>query len=303
MARPRVPMVITGNALKQEKAATSPWLSYRWRGQGARRFVYRCVAMSGDEAHGMAFMTRWRGRFLRAQRMAYLSPVVLALGLCSLLLASCASTPAPSAPFKATGPALTLAVMGASDAWGIGTRDPDRLNWPTFLAGDLPRTAHLINLGVPGSTLATSLRQQAPVVLGERPDVLVVWLAVNDIIDGAPLAAYRADLQQLLASVKAQSPRTLVFIGNVPDLTQIPYFSNWNQTALRAEIAAWNAAIAQVCGAEGATLVDLYSVWGQVSEHPEYISRDGLHPSTRGADALALIFAIAIQQRLQATKR
>lgn len=251
----------------------------------------------------MAFMTRWRGQFLRSQRLAYLNSVVLALGMCSLLLASCASTPAPSASSKATGSALTLAVMGASDAWGIGTRDPDRLNWPMFLAGDLPRTAHLINLGVPGSTLATSLREQAPVVLGERPDVLVVWLAVNDIIDVAPLAAYRAEMQQLLASVKTQSPQTLVFVGNVPDLTQLPYFSNWDQVALRSEITAWNAAITQVCAAEGATLVDLYSVWGQINEHPEYISRDGLHPSTRGADALAFIFAIAIQQRLEAAHR
>jgi lysophospholipase L1-like esterase len=221
----------------------------------------------------------------------------------ALLIAGCASpATAPAAPNLAR-PTLTLAVMGASDAWGIGTRDPDRLNWPTFLAADLPGTAHLINLGVPGATLASSLRQQAPVVLGERPDALVIWLAVNDIIDGTPLTAYRADLSHLLSSVRTQSPHTLVFVGDVPDLTQLPYFSGWDQTALRAEVAAWNAAIMQVCGQYGATVVDLYSVWGQVAEHPEYISDDGLHPSTRGADALALVFASAIEQRLETAKR
>ena len=237
---------------------------------------------------------------LALQARLALFHIMLTLAIGASALAGCALTPGAATAPKADPPALTLAVMGASDAWGIGTFDPDRLNWPTFLAADLPGGAHLINLGIPGSTLAASLKQQAPVALSARPRLLVIWLAVNDIIDDVPLSSYAADLQRLLAEAKAQSPHTLVFVGNVPDLTQLPFFSNWDQTALRAEVAAWNVAIARACAQAGATEVDLFSVWGQVASHPEYISGDGLHPSTRGADALALVFAVAIEQRLRA---
>ena len=47
----------------------------------------------------------------------------------------------------------TLVVLGASDAYGVGTNDPDRDNWPTSLARQLHGQIHLVNLGVPGATL------------------------------------------------------------------------------------------------------------------------------------------------------
>jgi lysophospholipase L1-like esterase len=59
----------------------------------------------------------------------------------------------------------------------------------------------------------------------------------------------------------------------------------------------WNAAIAAACAREGATLVDLYSDWRELRAHPEYISGDGLHPSTLGAQRLAEIFRQAIEPR------
>jgi acyl-CoA thioesterase I len=228
----------------------------------------------------------------------WLAALGVAMGLLASAISGCAlgrAAPAPQTP----RPALTLAVMGASDAWGIGTHDPDQLNWPSQLADDLPQSTRLTNLGVPGATLAQAYREQLPVALDERPRALVLWLAVNDIIAGTPLATYDAELRQTLSAVSAQSPRSLVFVGNVPDLTQIPYFGGWDATQLRREVAAWNLVISRDCARVGATLVDLYSVWGQIANHPDYISDDGLHPSDRGAAAVALVFAVAIEQRLR----
>lgn len=222
----------------------------------------------------------------------------VAIGLLASVISGCALGRAAPTPHTIR-PALTVAVMGASDAWGIGTHDPDQLNWPSQLADDLPQSTRLINLGVPGATLAQADREQLPVALGERPRALVLWLAVNDIIAGTPLATYDAELHQTLAAVSAQSPRTLVFVGNVPDLSQIPYFGAWDTGRLRREVADWNAVIVRDCATAGATVVDLYSVWGQIENHPDYISDDGLHPSDRGATALALVFAVAIEQRLR----
>jgi lysophospholipase L1-like esterase len=90
--------------------------------------------------------------------------------------------------------------------------------------------------------------------------------------------------------------RAYVFVGNVPDLTLLPYFARQDPLALRARVTSWNAAIAASCAATGAQLVDLSGYSAQLAQHPEYIAPDGLHPSTAGAQALAHIFAQAIRQ-------
>ena len=188
--------------------------------------------------------------------------------------------------------------MGASDAFGIGTYDPDRQNWPTQLADALPQPTRLVNLGVPGATLAQAQQEELPIALSQHAQVVVIWLAVNDIIDDTPLATYTAELRATLVAFKTQSPGTHVFVGNVPDLTQLPYFAANDATALRATVTAWNAAIAQTTTAAGATLADIASGWGQFGDHLNYISVDGLHPSAEGAQALADFLDIVIRQKL-----
>lgn len=222
---------------------------------------------------------------------------IVATLVLSVALSGCAaiSSAAGRTAGRTAEPTLTLAVLGASDAWGVGSFDPDRLNWPTELAGDLGRPVHLINLGVPGATLAQAEQQELPVALDEHPDIVVIWLAVNDIIAEVPLASYASALRQTLAAFAQQAPHTRVFVGNVPDLTQVPYFGGADPATLRAQVLAWNEAIAQACAASGARLVDLYQDWNQLSGRRSYISPDGLHPSQRGADELARIFSAAIQ--------
>lgn len=194
---------------------------------------------------------------------------------------------------------MTLVVMGASDAYGIGTYDPDRENWPNQLALDLPQPVHLVNLGIPGATIAQAQEEELPIAIAQHPQTLVLWLAVNDILDNVPLATYTSQLRATLASLKAQSPGTHVFVGNVPDLTQLPFFSDYDPVTLQAEVSAWNDAIARACAAEDATLADLASGWGQLANHQDYISDDGLHPSRLGALELAAFFDIVIRQTLK----
>lgn len=256
---------------------------------GADRTAHKMWMSGLGRALSDLLFTRW------------MRSIPLALMACALVVAGCATWEPATPPTHNQPPALTVAVMGASDAWGIGTHDPDKINWPALLAEDLPQSAHMTNLGAPGATLAQARRSELPVVLGVRPDVVVIWLAVNDIIDNVPLDVYSSELRQILATIHQQSPQTHVFVGNVPDLTQVPYFAYRDQGSLRTQVGAWNGAISQACDATGAILVDIFSVWGQFGEHPDYLSGDGLHPSDRGAEALASLFSVAITQSLHRT--
>jgi acyl-CoA thioesterase I len=238
-------------------------------------------------------------------RRSRLLPIYSVLAaMLMLMLAACGpgATSLQRSSGATTAPAAqgrTLVVLGASDAYGVGTYDPDRDSWPTSLSRQLRGTIHLVNLGVPGITLARAATQEMPIALDARPDVVVMWLAVNDFAANVPLASYSTQLRLAIHTLRTQTSAH-VYVANLPDLTAIPYLvrlAHGDQQALAARVAGWNDAIAAACAQEGATLVDLFGEWQALRSHPEYISGDGLHPSTLGAQRLAEIFRQSIEPR------
>lgn len=245
-------------------------------------------------------MSRTAGRSSGA--LAALALVVALSGL----LAGCARTahtqPRTTRAGLASQPtanpyAVTYVAIGASDAFGVGTDDPAQDSWPNVLAGELGylrARVHLVNLGVPGITVSGAESAELPIALDTHPDIVTVWLAVNDLADRVPLATYTSQLSDLLATLRAKT-HARVYVGNLPDLTQLPYFANTDQAALRETVAVWNTAIAQVVQGNGATLVDLHAYSNELAQNPQFLAPDGLHPSTLGAQELAAVFAQAIQ--------
>ncbi|MGE3595774.1 MAG: SGNH/GDSL hydrolase family protein, partial [Dehalococcoidia bacterium] len=69
-----------------------------------------------------------------------------------------------------------------------------------------------------------------------------------------------------------------------------------DRAAPRAEVPRWNDAIAASDRAHAVVLVDLYSGWTELRDQQRnYVSRDGLHPTSRGYRRLAEIFWAAMQ--------
>jgi lysophospholipase L1-like esterase len=134
-----------------------------------------------------------------------------------------------------------------------------------------------------------------PVALDAHPDLVTIWLAVNDIIDNVPVASYSHDLDQILTRLQATNPGVRIVVGNVPDLTLLPYFASYDQGSLTQTVQAYNAAIAGIVARHHVILVNIYQQWQELSQHPEYLSSDGLHPSTLGYSKLADLFYQALQ--------
>ena len=122
--------------------------------------------------------------------------------------------------------------IGASDTFGIGTSDPYMENWPTDLADKLNQKVHLINLGIPGITLHDALSLELPVALDSHPELVTIWLGVNDIANKVPVNSYSHDLDLMLTRLESQAPSAHILIANIPDLTLLPYFASYNQQEL-----------------------------------------------------------------------
>jgi lysophospholipase L1-like esterase len=214
------------------------------------------------------------------------------IGACAVLLAlgTLACVPRPQ---TAAARPVTYVAIGASDAVGVGAANPEQDGWVPQLGARLGPNVRVVNLGVSGSTLAQALQEQLGPALDAQPDVVTVWLAVNDLNARVPLEQYGADLDTLLSRLASTHARVLV--GNVPDLTALAAYEGADPNQVREEVGRWNAVIADATARHGDTLVDLYAHWQEISDHPEYLSADGFHPSTEGYQALAEVFASALQ--------
>jgi lysophospholipase L1-like esterase len=186
--------------------------------------------------------------------------------------------------------------LGASDAVGVGTSQPSKEGWvPKFAS--LIDAQQTLNFGRSGSTLSDDMREQLPKVYDQKPNVITVWLVVNDfnqqVFNPSILTSYKSDLNKMLSQLRTKLDKdTRILVGNVPDLSRIDIYSAFGipKQFLTEQIKRWNDAINDIVGKNQCELVDLFAYWKELASHPEYISFDGFHPSANGYTRLAEVF-------------
>jgi lysophospholipase L1-like esterase len=213
-------------------------------------------------------------------------------------------TAQPTQPTQPTQPAgvfsrpVTYVALGASDAVGVGSDSPGSQGYVPLIADHLSKGSHLLNLGVSGIRLHEALSEELPLAISSSPDLVTIWLVVNDFVGGVSYQDYLQDLDTLLSQLHTRTHARIV-MADIPDLTRLPAFAN-QTSAQRAQMLAaikqWNKGIAQKATQYGVTLLDLFSHGAELTSHPEYISGDGFHPSAAGYVQLADLFLQAIQQ-------
>ncbi|HEU5348997.1 MAG TPA: GDSL-type esterase/lipase family protein [Ktedonobacterales bacterium] len=235
-------------------------------------------------------------RYTRQRPYPNQAAILLVLATITVFVVACGTTQQRQSLNDGTPTAqrhtVTYVAIGASDSFGVGTENPGRDSWPSVLADSLETEGtdiHLINLGIPGETTAEARKTELPIALDAQPALVTVWLGVNDILQAVSVDEYEKQLEGLLRSLHDHT-HALVFVGNIPNLSLLPYFAGFDQTELQTTIAHWNAAIAHAVAITGSRLVDLHTTWAELATHPEYIASDGLHPSTIGAMRLAEVF-------------
>lgn len=224
------------------------------------------------------------------------------LALCLALGLSVACGRLGRAQSAQAPPPLTYVAIGASDSVGVGADRPEAEGWVPVLHQALPPGSTLVNLGVSGALLRQALDQQLPVALDSNPDVVTVWLAVNDLNARVPLERYASELDTLLRTLEEQTDAS-IFVGNIPDVARLTVYQQVDPALVDREVGRWNAVIAETTARHGALLVDLHTGWNELAEHPEYIGRDGFHPSSVGHRRIAELFRAALDARSIATVR
>lgn len=206
-----------------------------------------------------------------------------------------ATVAATSTPIPTATPVIRYVAIGASDTVGVGAADPVSGSWPARLAALLPPGSAYVNLGVSGSVAIQAKDQQLPGAIAQRPTVVSIWLAVNDMNATIEPASYREALAAIVDALVART-EAKIFVGNVPDVRGVPAYQDADKERLFALITAYNEAIAAVVAPHGgrAVLVDLYTGSAPLVSTIT-VSADGFHPSDEGYRLIAERFANAMR--------
>ena len=211
------------------------------------------------------------------------------------------SAPGSTAPTSSAAPSAAPAVryvaIGASDTVGVGATDPATGSWPARIAARLPAGSGYVNLGVSGSITLQAGREQLPGAIAQRPTVVTIWLAVNDLNATIDRASYAEALGAIVEGL-VQRTGAAIFVGNVPDLRAVPVYAGVDRLVLLARITAYNDAIAEIAARSPTRVyvVDLFNGSADVVSTGT-VAPDGFHPSDAGYQLIADRFAGAMRAK------
>jgi lysophospholipase L1-like esterase len=234
--------------------------------------------------------------------------------ICATFAVACSAAPAarpPGTPERTTTPTtpattatatatpsvgVRYVAIGASDTVGVGASDPAKGSWPALVASRLPAgSPPYTNLGVSGSLALQAVTQQLPGAIAQKPDIVSVWLAVNDLNATIEAASFADALGQIVDGLVAKTGAT-IFVGNVPDLRAVPVYAGQDKARLLAGIQGYNDAIAAIAARNPSRVkvVDLFTGSAALVSTGT-VSQDGFHPSDEGYRLIADRFAGAMR--------
>ena len=176
--------------------------------------------------------------------------------------------------YVALGDSYTIgtALERASDRW------PDRL--VAALGGQPPALELVANLAVNGFTARDVIEVELPRLDGLRPDFASLLVGVNDVVQGVPPAAYRANAERILDTLLGSLAATRIVTVATPDYTVTPQGASYGDPAVQAAgIRTNNAILRELATERGIAFVDIHDLSLRATDDRSLVADDALHPS------------------------
>jgi len=185
---------------------------------------------------------------------------------------------------SAASPALPYVALG--DSYTIGTAVPIAERWPDRLVARLAASARplelVANLGVDGFTSADVIRDELPRLDDLHPEFASVLVGVNDVVQGVPAPAFRANAEHILDVLRSRLPVRRILVVSTPDYTVTPAGAGYGDPDERARgIRRNNEILASLARGHGIEFVDVHDISLRAADDRSLVATDGLHPSGR----------------------
>jgi lysophospholipase L1-like esterase len=184
--------------------------------------------------------------------------------------------------------------VALGDSYTIGTGlEHESQNFPRLVAKKLTEESSidvaLVNLGVNGYTTTDLIREELPVALGLRPELVTILIGANDLVQGSDEATYRSRLSAIydaLASMGLAAKRVLAL--SIPDFSELPGAAPFGSAGeLRSRIDAFNDVAQSEAASRGFRYADIAALSREGSDSSDWVAADGLHPGSAQHRAIA----------------
>jgi acyl-CoA thioesterase-1 len=168
----------------------------------------------------------------------------------------------------ATGARPAIVCFGDSLTAGFGL-DPGR-SYPDLLQHELDRQGfryRVVNMGVSGDTTQDGLAR-LPMVLAERPQIVVLEFGANDGLRGQPVSIAEKNQSQIIEALAKIGARVVLAGITLPPNYGPEYLARFN--AMYPELA------------RRYRLPLIPFLLADVAAKPNLMQRDGLHPNAEG---------------------
>ena len=167
------------------------------------------------------------------------------------------------------------AIVAFGDSLSAGLGVEAGFSYPDFLQKELDRNGYkyrVINAGISGDTTAEGLAR-AGAVNKLKPAVVILELGGNDGLRGLPLASTRANLEQIIVTLRKSGVRILLAGMTLPPNYGADYIRQFE--AIYKDLAAKYK------------LALIPFLLQGVAGVPEMTQRDGIHPTRKGNEVIA----------------
>jgi lysophospholipase L1-like esterase len=170
--------------------------------------------------------------------------------------------------------------VALGDSYTIGTAVGEAERWPNQLVARMPQLELVGNLGVNGFTSGDVIRVELPRLPALRPELVSLLVGVNDVVQGVPSDAYRANVVDILDALQVQVGAGRIVVVTTPDYTVTPAGADYGDPATQsAGIRTNNAIITELANARGIAVVDIFDISLEAAGDRSLVADDGLHPS------------------------
>jgi lysophospholipase L1-like esterase len=183
----------------------------------------------------------------------------------------------------AKGEPLRLIALGESTVAGVGAATHETGlagQLATALALRLQQSVSWLVIARSGINARQSLVELVPKLVGQRADVVMIGLGVNDSIEFHTARRWATDITRLVAAICAQVGEAPVLLAGVPPLGVFPALPQPLSFVLGARSASLDAA--SVIVARNLPQVVHVPFQMETSEARRLFCADGFHPSELG---------------------
>ncbi len=243
----------------------------------------------------------------------------LIVAVAGMVASGCAgSATSVTPPPEARVHPYTYVAIGGSESVGYDANDPVRQAFPVLLDQKLPHQTVFYDLALPDASAEDVFAHQEATAVALRPDLVTVWVGINDLEEGVSPTEFGSELREIVAPLRAHHAQVL--LANLEPITDAPTYdacagtpspsSDSNHRCFvddrfaagrlppadvtNAILTAYDAQVADVAHSDGAVLVNVNGALAQAeTEATSPFSPDDFDLSTHGHTVVTRLFVTA----------